>query len=298
MITALSPQTDRPAWLAERRKGVGSSDAAAVLGFSPYKTAYEVFLEKTGRLPDAPESEAMRWGTLLEDVIAAAYSERTGEALRPLPLLHSERWPWMLASVDRVTDSGKVVEIKNVGWRMQGEWGEEDTDKVPAHYLIQLMHQLAVTGRERGDLVALIGGQDLRVYSFERNDKLIERMAHAEGEFWRLVETGVQPDPDFAHATTPALLDALHRPGELRVELGSECLVYAEAYTEACQVLKRAECDKAEAKARLIAAMGAAGEGVLPDGTRVLRKMVQRAGYEVQPGEYPRLTVKRPKDKE
>lgn len=43
-----TPEQVSEAWRAERRKGVGGSDVAAIMGMSPYKSPYEVWAEKTG----------------------------------------------------------------------------------------------------------------------------------------------------------------------------------------------------------------------------------------------------------
>ena len=43
---------EKSEWLKWRRKGIGGSDAGAVLGISPYKTARDVYYEKLGREPD------------------------------------------------------------------------------------------------------------------------------------------------------------------------------------------------------------------------------------------------------
>ena len=40
----------REEWLALRRGYIGGSDAAAVVGLSPYVTPYQVWAEKTGKV--------------------------------------------------------------------------------------------------------------------------------------------------------------------------------------------------------------------------------------------------------
>ena len=61
--------SSRADWLAERAKGIGSSDVAALLGLSPYKSNTELWEEKVGiRKPtDISEVEYVRNGTMSED---------------------------------------------------------------------------------------------------------------------------------------------------------------------------------------------------------------------------------------
>ena len=81
MSTAIDPVNDREAWLAERSRSVGASEAAAVLGVCPYSTPIDVWQRKLGLAPPLPESEPMLWGTLLEPIILAEYERRTGRTV-------------------------------------------------------------------------------------------------------------------------------------------------------------------------------------------------------------------------
>ncbi len=94
----------REQWLAVRRGGIGSSDAAAAVGLSPYKSPLELWLEKTGRKegPDLSGSEAVFWGTTLEAIVANVYANRTGNKVRRVnAVLQHPDHPFMLANLDR-----------------------------------------------------------------------------------------------------------------------------------------------------------------------------------------------------
>ena len=69
-------------WLAERRKSIGGSDAAAIVGMNHYVTPYALWADKTGRLPDQPDNEAMRQGRDLEQYVADRFTEATGKRVR------------------------------------------------------------------------------------------------------------------------------------------------------------------------------------------------------------------------
>ena len=280
---------DRETWLAERRKGIGSSDAAAIAGLAPegWGSALSVYLDKLGQLPERT-TEPMRWGTRLEPAIAAAYQEETGvEISQPAPLIvrHPEH-SWMLASPDRLA-ADRIVELKTCSAFHAEQWGEPGTDEVPEHYLVQVQHQLAVTGMDLADVAVLIGGQDFRVYTLFRSEALISRLLEIEAAFWERVQQRQPPEPDWSHPNTPALVDALHAPKGGSVQLhGGDALDLVNVYQELTSEIGDKQEQKAEVRARLSWLMGEAGEGVLADGRRITRKEVTRKSYTVNETTY------------
>lgn len=72
----------REEWLAERRKGIGGSDAAAIIGMNHYVTPYMLWADKTGQLPEQEDNEAMRQGRDLEQYVADRFIEATGKRVR------------------------------------------------------------------------------------------------------------------------------------------------------------------------------------------------------------------------
>jgi putative phage-type endonuclease len=291
---------DRATWLAERKKGIGSSDAAAVCGVNPYETAAGVFLEKTGRLPSKDETPPMKWGTALEAVIADAYSEKTGQALvRGEPILRHERHAFMIASLDREWAGGerRIVEIKNVSIRQSANWGEPGTDEVPEWYLVQVQHQMVVAGREVADVAALIGGNDFRIYSVRYNPILADRMIEIEADFWVHVQRDECPAFDWRHPSTPDLVNAIYAPGEETIELDDDALLLAERYADLRDDISAADEERDSIKARLIAAMKTAGLATLPNGGKITRKRIARRGYSVEPTSYVDFRISSPRTK-
>ncbi|MCK9506378.1 MAG: YqaJ viral recombinase family protein [Porticoccaceae bacterium] len=155
-------------WLKVRQTGIGSSDAAAAIGLNPYKSQLELWLEKTNRdqglaKPDPDDDTApVFWGVVLEPVVAAQYQRRTGLKVRRVnAILQHPDIPWMLANIDReVVGSGEVqiLECKTAGLNGARLW----RDGVPKYVEVQVMHQLAVTGKQTADVRLLdhlvIGG--------------------------------------------------------------------------------------------------------------------------------------------
>lgn len=178
----------REQWLAERRKGIGGSDAAAILGLSKYATPYTVWLEKTGRMipEDVSSKDAVYWGNVLEDVVAKEYAKRHPEQTvrRKNAILRSNDRPWMQASLDRIVtdEDGKrgVLEIKTAGAFRAEDWEEG----IPEYYLPQCIHYLAVTGFEFFCVACLIGGQRYVEYRYERDEEDVAFICDREKEFW------------------------------------------------------------------------------------------------------------------
>jgi putative phage-type endonuclease len=191
---------ERAVWLEARRKGLGGSDASAALGFSPYTTPFELWQEKRGEVPDKDLSDNpfVEWGSRLEDVVADAYAEKTGNKVhRVNSIIHHPNHPIMLANLDRrVVGKPHGLEVKTANaWaaRDKDEWGETGTDQIPAHYVFQVQHYMAVMNYVRFDVAALIGGNDFRIYTIHRNDAFIESLIAGELAFWSLVQTDVPP---------------------------------------------------------------------------------------------------------
>lgn len=271
-------------WLKHRVEGIGASEAGAILGVSPWKTPLQVFLEKSGQVPSQKASPRMKWGLKLERLIAEDYAEESGLPLaKPKRVCYLERSPWMLASLDYWVPQDRVVEIKTVSPFGKDGFGEDESDQVPEHYALQCQQQMACSGLERADLVALyLGSYTVHVFHLVRNQDLIDKLEDAEWEFMQRVKRGDMPLPDWTHPSTAEIL-ALLEPtaGEVAV-LGDAELAMADEYQRLGEESRAMEAKRKELKARLILAMGEAAEGDLPDGRTVRRKMIERAAYSVE----------------
>jgi putative phage-type endonuclease len=203
----------REDWLTVRRQGIGSSDAASACGLNPYKSQLELWMEKTGRDGNLPkidpqdEESPMYWGTLLEPIVAAHYTRRTGRRVRRINavLQHPDpSLPWMLANIDReVIGSSEVqiLECKTAGINGARLWQEG----VPEYVQLQVQHQLAVTGKLAADVAVLMGGQHLEIHRIERDDALITRLIELERYFWQFVESETPPPADGSESADLAL---------------------------------------------------------------------------------------------
>lgn len=280
---------NREEWLAERMTGIGGSDAAAALGLSHFKTAYELWLEKTRKLAaeDLDEVERIRFGNLMESVIADEYSQRENVKVRRRnQIIKHPKYPWMLANVDRLIDGKRCgLECKNVdgmAYRM-GEWGEPGTDEVPDEYLFQCAHYMIVLDYPEWHLAACVGGNKLATYVIRRDPELEQMIVDGEQEFWNHVEHNDAPEPDFAHPTTAKLLQRLY-PGTDGTEiiLDPSIEYWDRVKHEADGLAKQYDAVSEGAKNHIVAALGNAALGRLPDGSAYRRKAVTRKAYSVE----------------
>jgi putative phage-type endonuclease len=282
----------RDEWLTARRHGLGSSDAAALLGVSAGVNAWAspltLFAEKLDLIDEAERKtaiELLEWGLALEAPIASRYARETGrELIDPgrFTLVRSPEHPFMHATIDRQLvdpDRGPgVLEIKTAGWIKREDWLEEP----PLAYQVQVQHQLAVTGFQWGSLAVLIGGQIFRWCDVERNDRFIDALIAREAEFWRRVEAREPPMPD----DTAVCLELLRRlfPSHIAgkvVELPVEADTWDQERLQAKADMDAAEARKRLAESQLIAALGDAEIGILPCGVRYSYKSGPRKGYTV-----------------
>ena len=192
---------DEARWHFERRLGIGGSDVAAILGISQYKTAYQVWQEKTGEAEpeDLSDKDYVTVGHMLEGVIAQLYTLKTGTRLdAPEKPYICRNSPWLRANLDFITiDNQRIIECKTANaFSAKTQWGASGTDIVPEPYLLQVMHYMHVTGIHEADLAVLIGGNDFRMYPLEYHQALSDRVNQRLHDFWfNHVIAGVEPEP-------------------------------------------------------------------------------------------------------
>lgn len=186
----------RKAWLDARRNGIGGSDAAAVVGLSPWVTPIEVYLDKTGELPDRDETDDMRRGTLLEPVVRQLYADATGMSVsQPDHIITNARLPFALANLDGVSDCGRrLLECKTARNRLG--WGEPGSADIPLVYLCQVQHCMAVAELDVADVAVLFGdGFAFEIFEVPADAEFQTLLMEQEGLFWELVKSRTPPEP-------------------------------------------------------------------------------------------------------
>lgn len=182
----------------DRRHFLGGSDAAAVLGISPWKTPFQLWQQKTQPF-DEPVSPAKQRvftrGHRMEPYVVDLLAEETGlHVVRRNARYIDQVHPFLAAEIDAEADTGENIEIKTVSPFKAAEWGEVQTDAIPVHYTAQAQHGMMVRGAAVCVFGVLIGGDDFRVYRVERDEELIQSIREREVAFWRdYIEPMVPP---------------------------------------------------------------------------------------------------------
>ena len=177
----------------ERMRYIGGSDIAAIMGQSRWKTPYRLWCEKTGKIemPDLSNNAAVEMGTRLEQFVADIFSEKTGKAVRKQSKMYVHKdYPYMVAHVDRlITGSDELLECKTCSAYKLEEW----ENKIPKEYVLQVMWYLGITGRKKGWIACLIGGQKFDYKCIEFDEELFNLMVEKAVRFWEQVQNKVPP---------------------------------------------------------------------------------------------------------
>lgn len=230
MSLALVRPTDDREWHEWRSRGIGASDAAGIVGNSPFASPISVWLSKVGLAGPTEPTEAQQWGLLLEPVITGEFERRTGLYVRSRQSLatHPEH-DWMRATLDGMVADSLDMGVEPLGVfesKTSGDWARTAWDNgVPEHIQVQVMHQLAVTGSKVGWVVALLGGQKLVTFIVERDQAVIDILMELEETFWtKYVLTQTPPPVDGSERTTEAIRDAFAEPSGDFIELPADAL--------------------------------------------------------------------------
>ncbi|MCJ0597700.1 YqaJ viral recombinase family protein [Enterococcus cecorum] len=193
-------------WLEDRRKGIGGSDVATILGLNKYKSVYQLWLEKTDQIEvTSAQSEAAYWGNTLEEVVAEEFSKRTGKKVRRRNrVFEHSKYPFLRANIDRdIVGENAVLECKTANQYLANEW---DEDEIPIQYICQVQHYMNVLNLDYVYFAVLIGGQKFIWKKMERDQELIDMITEKLVEFWtENVEKGIEPAIDGLKATSDFL---------------------------------------------------------------------------------------------
>lgn len=201
------------AWHEQRRLHIGGSDAAAACGVDPHKSVTTLYYEKTGELDlSKEENEFMKWGSLIEPLVAAEYASRTGRKVRRAKHRVSKRYPYMAANVDRMIVGDPrgpgVLECKCIG--SFSPWaGVKNPDGQPDKHYLQMQHYLSVTGYSWGSFAYLVGGNKLVWFDVDRDQGTIDMLVEMEARFWEHVLSKTPPDM-VEHPDLDATMRKLH----------------------------------------------------------------------------------------
>jgi len=187
-----------PEWHAFRREHIGSSDAPAIAGESPYTSALAIYAEKVGEPApiDPASARLMMIGQMMEPVILDFYADETGRKVRKGRVLEDRTIPWLAASLDGEAE-GRIVEAKFTTTR-------RFNDGVPPDVLVQVTHQMAVAGAEVAD-VAVFTGRDFLIHEVPFDPAFWDGIYTLEAAFWQRLVDRDPPPPDASDSSRKAL---------------------------------------------------------------------------------------------
>jgi len=182
-----------------RAKSLGGSDVGALLGLSKYRSAVDVWMEKTGKEIFIKDSLPLRFGQFAESFVADEYALATGTQLatHDAAVVHPE-YEYMQGHIDRfvlvgdsplIASDGKIIasrilECKTANPFAQSDWGDAGSDQVPLSYLVQCVWYMMLTNICRTDLAVLFGNADFRIYEITRDLDLEQMVLERAISFW------------------------------------------------------------------------------------------------------------------
>ena len=264
-------------WLKLRSRYIGGSDAAAVVGLNAYASPYSLWAEKTGRVPGFAGNLATEVGTFLEEFVAQKFAQETGKKVRKCnQSFLNTQYPFAIANIDREIvgeDAGleiKTTDTLNMKKFRGGEY--------PENYYAQMVHYLAVTGKQRWYLAVLIGNKEFKWFTLERDEAEITALMTAEEEFWKLVEMDTPPAVDGTAATTGAIGAIYANSNDGVADLTAHNADIAR-YIELGNQIKELEAQRDEAANRVKEFLGECGSGEC-EGFRVSWKSQTRRTFD------------------
>jgi predicted phage-related endonuclease len=307
-------------WHDFRRLDLTASSIAGAFGQSRWSSAYSDYVYKLGLATPPGESDIMRAGRFLEDGIAkmlaceqewdlhdipAFFAAKMAIPSDEIPLGFYLRDPEsrLGATPDRVIRHSSLpggegpLEIKNVSWfAFRDDWEGEEA---PVKYWIQLQVQLGLARLAGlpwrvGTIGCLVAGNDARTLRYEFDPQAFEVCQDEARRFWKLVETGREPDPDF---TNPATIEAIKRrwvkskPDVLDLRDNREAQLIAAAVQEARTVQREAAKTEKIELARLLTFVKDHETVLLPDGWTVTGKTQSRKAYTVKESTFRPIKV-------
>lgn len=310
-IEIMTPAT-REEWLALRRESLGASEVAALLGVHPFMSAYELWAARSGLLADdSSETAPMRRGRMLEAVAVDFLAEE-----RPGWQVTANRIPGGKVyrdaerrisctpdafAVDPSRDGFATVQIKSVEPSIYRRQWKNDAGGVepPLHVVVQAIQEARLTGASWAAVAPLVIGFGITmpIIDIPLHAGLMTRLDAEVAAFWRAVESGQPPAPDYGR--DGAIIAALNPtdPDGPAIDLSSDnalpALIDERARLSASA--KDADARRKAIDAEITMKLAGHPVGVLADGREITRTMQSRGAYAVEATSFPVIRVRSPK---
>jgi putative phage-type endonuclease len=215
-----------------RRRGIGGSEVAAILGLSRFRTPYVVWLDKMGLLAPQPSSKRMLFGQFAEAAILKAYAHETHCELMTdhKSARHPER-PWMVATADAlVVGERRGVDAKMIAWDQSPRWPPTAAE-IPDEYVLQCWHYADFFGYDGWDLAVSVAGEFPRIYTVPLDREAQTVVAKRVEAWWRRhIVNGEEPPMDASPVIAAYLQQAhpTHKRPDLRNATDEEIAILRE----------------------------------------------------------------------
>jgi putative phage-type endonuclease len=184
----------------DRRNYIGGSDVAAICGVSPYKTIYQLWLEKTGRVveQDISHKNYIKFGNYFEKGIAHWFCDETKKQVKPN---YSQNFiihptiPYLAGNIDFfIGDENSILECKTA--LNTNEWGDEQ-NIIPMHYLCQVAHYCMIGNFDKAYIAVVFAAKrELKYYTYNRLPELEVKLLDKIQHFWlNNVLEDIAPEP-------------------------------------------------------------------------------------------------------
>lgn len=234
---------------ADREHFIGGSDAGTILGVNPWKSAYTLWAEKTGKIeqPDLSDNEAVWWGNYDEEGVAKRFTEKTGKKVkRSLMSYGIEEYPYLRGHIDRLLIGEKAgLECKTTSSLNRTDF---DNGQIPPAHYAQVQFYMLVTGFKHWYYAVKRDNREFFIQDVDRNDDFIQTMLDQMSAFWECVQSDTPPAVDGSESTTDTLArlygSETVKDGQFTTDLGNdaaEALSEAEKRKEMIKALKAEE---------------------------------------------------------
>lgn len=281
LVGTFTPGT--PQWHTARAHGIGGSEISAVLGISPFESAFALWHRKRGTTAPVQETDAMYWGTALEPAICAEYAKRhPDQTVIPAGTYHGSGRPWQIVNPDRfaILPDGTVEVVEAKTSRDAEGWGEEDTDEVPVYYRAQVRWYLDALGLTTARIAVLISGSEYREYTVTADPADAQLMRERATTFLATIRDGVRPDIDGHTATYQAIKELPDGLDDIDVQIEPGL---RDRYFTALDALKAAETEKRHAAGLVLDQIGTGRRAVVALQKVATRTVRDGRTYALQP---------------
>lgn len=219
LVLVDTAQLARPDWLAYRRKGLGGSDAAAVLGISPFRTGRDLYFDKLGIVTadDQDNWVALEVGNLLEPLVARIFAKKTRlKIYQRKCMFQHPYYPWMLADLDYLVElpdgTTAILEIKTTNYNAKEKWWYNGNEIVPVYYESQGRHYMAVMNLDRVYYCCLYGNNEDEtiIRHIDRDMDYEMELIALEQDFWQNHVLAKSPPP-YLEDDGDLILESLRR---------------------------------------------------------------------------------------